>query len=414
MSGSEEASRPAAAAVPPIPPHFGQAGHRTRPEEPESGSAADTTWSDALDSPPEAPWWQVSPEADAAGMAVPAEVTPVFDLTEPPDRQAPSWQAPRHEPEHPGAGITSAAAAGEDEALVPDAILPPGTAPEQVVAPVTDARTAPITMPPPGAPPSAGRPFHGAGPPQDDSGGRRSRGLDSTRILLITGGVAGAVLIGSLAFAGMQAMRGSSGTDASSTAPETSTQPGGQSASQAPSPSLGELAPSIDSEQTDPRPLSLSEVFPATKIMLGGRPYKQDKTSVNRQCALAARGPMAAALQSGGCRGVVRATFVDGKKYAVTTGVAIMPTRSAAVAASKAGDPSRYEWFRGMRGKVAKDMDKAGGYASSTVRGRYIIYSYAQYADGAPPQATDPALKNLTRQFIAYAVRPIDVRGRQP
>jgi hypothetical protein len=175
----------------------------------------------------------------------------------------------------------------------------------------------------------------------------------------------------------------------------------------------GPKAPSIDSEKTDPKALALTEVFPSAKLALGGRNYVQDRTSVNHRCALAARGSMAKALQQGHCSSVVRATYVDSsKKYAVTTGVAVLPTRVTAVTASRAGDPSRYEWFRGLQGKVATKIDQAGGWAASTVRGRYIVYAYAQYADGTKPQPDDAALKTLSRQFIGYAVRPINKRAQ--
>ncbi|MFP3963593.1 hypothetical protein SMC26_14825 [Actinomadura fulvescens] len=85
-----------------------------------------------------------------------------------------------------------------------------------------------------------------------------------------------------------------------------------------------------------------------------------------------------------------------------------MPTKDAALRVSKAGSPSRYEWFRGMAGRRSQSIDQAGGYALSTVRGRYIIYAYAQYADGKRP---DRALKTAAQQFVDYSVRPIDARA---
>jgi hypothetical protein len=172
------------------------------------------------------------------------------------------------------------------------------------------------------------------------------------------------------------------------------------------------VAPNIDSERTDPEPLRLRDVFPPRPLSLGGRMYKQDKTSVNHQCSLVARGAMAEALVRGRCRSVVRATYVDSRKrLAVTAGVVAMPSRRMAVAVRRAGDPSEYEWFRGMVGTVAKNIDQAGGYAASTVRGRFIIYSYATYVDGRA--ATDDLLlATVGRQFVAYAVRPIEQRAR--
>jgi hypothetical protein len=246
-------------------------------------------------------------------------------------------------------------------------------------------------------------------------GGSGTGGRGNRRLVLIGGAIAGAVLIAAVALIGVSAMSG----DSPAKKPVAgSTPPAPSQTAAAPStapPTGGRPAPkgpSIDNERTDPKVLSLTEVFPSAKLTLGGRSYEQDRTSVNHRCALAARGGMATALQQGHCSNVVRATYVDsGKKIAVTTGIAVLPTRAAAVAASKAGDPSRYEWFRGLQGKVATKIDQAGGWAASTVRGRYIIYAYAGYNDGTKPKSGDTVLKAVARQFVGYAVRPITKRA---
>jgi hypothetical protein len=228
-------------------------------------------------------------------------------------------------------------------------------------------------------------------------------------ILVVAGGVAAVAL----AVVAVTLVSGSSEPKATShvTAPAT-----GGAAAPPPSPSgappRSGATPSIDNEKTDRRPLRLTDVFPGRPLPLGGRVYKQDMTSVNHDCSLVARGALAEALVRWHCRSVVRATYVDTKKrIAVTAGVVAMPTRAFAVAVGKAGDPRQYEWFRGMAGKVAKDVDQAGGYAASTVRGRYIIYSYTTYLDGHG-SAADALLATVGRQFVAYAVRPIEQRSR--
>jgi hypothetical protein len=264
---------------------------------------------------------------------------------------------------------------------------------------------------PPGVLASAYQPP--AWPPADPGApavSESSGGGGKRRLLVIIGGVAGAVLIAAVAFLGVNAMSGGS--------PDKKTVAHAAPSSAAPTPRASATArsapkgPAIDNEKTDPRPLGLIEVFPPVKLTLGGRVYGQDKTSVNHRCSLVARGAMAKALQQGHCSNVVRATYVDStKKFAVTTGIAVLPNRVTAVTVSKAGDPSRYEWFRGLKGKVATKIDQAGGYAASTVRGRYIVYAYAQYADGTKPQANDATLKALSHQFVGYALRPIIKRA---
>jgi hypothetical protein len=258
----------------------------------------------------------------------------------------------------------------------------------------------------PGTPGSTEGPGGGAG-----GGGNR-------RLLLIGGGVAGAVLVAALVLIGVSTLSGGSPAKKKTvahSAPATQSPPGAvPSGSQPPATTpSGPKGPKIDNEKTDPQALALTEVFPSAKLSLGGRDYEQDRTSVNHRCSLAARGAMAKALQQGHCSSIVRATYVDGtKKYAVTTGIAVLPTRVAALAANKAGDPSHYEWFRGLQGKLATKIDQAGGYAASTVRGRYIVYAYAQYADGTKPQPDDATLKALSRQFVGYALRPIIKRAQ--
>lgn len=168
----------------------------------------------------------------------------------------------------------------------------------------------------------------------------------------------------------------------------------------------------INSEKTDTRPLALVEVFPTKDLELGGRFYTQDKSSVNHQCGLTARGAMIAALNRGKCRSVVRATYVNRlETIAITAGVAVMPDHDAALAANRAGRPAAYEWFRGMPGKRSSDIDRAGGHAAGTVRGRYIVYAYATYADGTVPRPGDQTLKEVAEAFVEYGLRPLDRRA---
>jgi hypothetical protein len=169
----------------------------------------------------------------------------------------------------------------------------------------------------------------------------------------------------------------------------------------------------IRDEKKDPRPLTIGEVFPSSHIKLAGTTFVIAKTAINDHCSLTANGPFAAELTSQHCRRVVRATFVsDDKKLAVTTGIAVMPTDAAAKAAMKAQDPSHYKWFRGMKATGAPKIDQAGGFAASTVRGRYIIYAYATYADGHKPAAKDDTLKKVGAAFRDSTARPIERRAK--
>ncbi|MCQ0018500.1 hypothetical protein [Actinomadura madurae] len=181
-----------------------------------------------------------------------------------------------------------------------------------------------------------------------------------------------------------------------------------------PAPGGGGGAPAtrIDNEKTDPGDLAFHDVFPAETLRLGGRTFTRDRWSLNRDVAYAARGSMLATLKRERCRKIVRATYIDPRsKLAVTSGIAVMPTKAAALTVSKAGDPAKYEWFRGMAGKRSPDIDRAGGYAAATVRGRYVAYAYVQWANGRTAEPGDPTIKKIAQQFLDHDLRPIVQRA---
>jgi hypothetical protein len=168
----------------------------------------------------------------------------------------------------------------------------------------------------------------------------------------------------------------------------------------------------IDTEKTDRRPLTEQELFPNPRIGLGGRGWQRDKQQTTTPCAWAARGEMATAL--GTCRRVVRATWVDDRhELAMTLGIAVLPTKQDAIAASQAGNPTdRQSWFRGMRGRTAENIDEAAGAPSFEVRGRYLVYALVTYSDGRTPAPNDPLLTKIGQAAIDTAERPIGRRAR--
>jgi hypothetical protein len=138
------------------------------------------------------------------------------------------------------------------------------------------------------------------------------------------------------------------------------------------------------------------------------------KTVINDHCNLTANGRFADELTRQHCRRVVRATFVStDKKLAVTTGVAVLPTDASAAATLKAQDAAHYKWFRGMKATGAPKIDQAGGFAASMMRGRYITYAYATYADGHKPAPNDRTLKDVGSAFRDYSTKPIDRRAKR-
>ncbi|REE98156.1 hypothetical protein [Thermomonospora umbrina] len=375
------------------------------------------------------------PRVDTRG-AVPSEPIQEFPLPAYPDTDPdgiPMYTGPHERPQPPPAEADAHEDEGAEGALTPDAVLPPGVSPAEYVTPKPEgvphaAASAygeqapdgvilvvsqtqpdgvppfppmgseqPRTMPPQG-PTMPGPTMSGPAPPDTDATLRR-------RNQIMIGMIALVILIPATVLAAFGLASG--GDERAADRPTDRA-----AASPRPARKPGPVPVDINSERTDTRPLALVEVFPARDLGLGARFYAQDMSSVNHQCSLTARGAMITALDRGKCRSVVRATYVNrAKTIAVTAGVAVMPNHQAALAASRAGRPGRYEWFRGMPGKRSPDIDRAGGHAAGTVRGRYIVYAYATYADGTIPKPGDDTLKEVAEQFVGYGLRPIDRRA---
>ncbi|MBB5624905.1 hypothetical protein [Sphaerisporangium krabiense] len=170
----------------------------------------------------------------------------------------------------------------------------------------------------------------------------------------------------------------------------------------------------LNSEKTDPKKLTLKEAFSQQKVTVEGRAYVRAKVDLTAQWQKAAVGTFATALKKAGCTRVLRATYVDGKRrYAVTTGIAVFPTKQAAVAVDKKKDLAKTVWFRGLAGDAGSGADKAdiaGGYASGLVWGRYIIFSFATYADGHTPTAAEKDLAPISGAFRDHTAKVIQKR----
>ncbi|MFI6811658.1 hypothetical protein ACIBG7_04575 [Nonomuraea sp. NPDC050328] len=170
----------------------------------------------------------------------------------------------------------------------------------------------------------------------------------------------------------------------------------------------------LNSEDTDPRAMALSEAFPAKKIKVGKTVYTRVKTELSQDCSKAASGPFADALRDQQCTRVLRATYVDAKRrYAVTTGLAVLPTKDAALQADQAKDLGRNLWFRALPGPSGSGGERvhiAGGYAAGMVWGRYIVFSYATYADGHTPKPEEKGLSTVSGAFRDHTALVLERR----
>jgi len=178
------------------------------------------------------------------------------------------------------------------------------------------------------------------------------------------------------------------------------------------------LVSKIDSVRTDPQPITRAEIFPHSHLSADGSQFVRVATAVNRDCAGTARGSFARALTASRCERVVRATYVDtAKRFAITAGVAALPTKALAQRANRAKRLSHNIWFAGLDGSHssgAQLVARSGGYAYGIVDGRYIIFGYATYSDGHMPTgqgSQDQMLESLSRVFATLAEHPINARA---
>jgi hypothetical protein len=418
----------------PVPPAFG-ASQDAAPKDGTSQGAAGQ---------------QEAPRAEAAAAGTPeteaaVDDSAVTDTTAPdttvtdttaPDTTAPATTAPATTAADTATDISVPLSAfekakeAEDAAslapvLVPDAILPPGFVPPTGSGPFPHADTVGDDAAGAGQPQVSGPVHHAeagtpadAQPPGNPPQGMPapSRGAGSKGRPVLIGGVAAVILaaVGGLFLiggSGSDGKDGKGGKPAEAPAAVRTTPAASPPATSPGKPPAGPV--DIANEKTDTADLAFHDIFPTEKIKFGDRIYLRDRWSLNRDVTYAARGSMLAALRKEQCRKIVRATYIDPEtKLAVTSGIAVMPTKTAAITVSKAGDPARYEWFRGMAGKRSPDIDQAGGYAAATVRGRYVAYAYVQWANGKKAKPGDPVIKKAAQLFLDYDLRPIVARAR--
>ena len=168
----------------------------------------------------------------------------------------------------------------------------------------------------------------------------------------------------------------------------------------------GASASGASSAPASPGPISLQQVSPDTRLVADGMSFHRVASQVDAKCSLAAHGTFAAALVSAGCEQVIRATYVSSTlRYAVTEGVAVLPTLAAA---RQADDSKKFGpdiWFTGLNGPAGSSgalITKSGGYGYDVLDGRYILFAFTTYSDGRSPTSRDadlPLLTSLSSSF---------------
>ncbi|GLX95700.1 hypothetical protein [Herbidospora sp. NBRC 101105] len=419
LPGEESAAAPAEPVEshddPPVyPRHWPAAAPQAdAPAEPDTGAATVPG-----DRPEATPWPPAQQWASDTGTPWPSAAIPG---EEPAETTIPREEQPAFQEAQQSFGAVTGADVPTDPEMPLQKVDPK---PEQTQE---NLFTPPV---PPAAPASPGRGFEslGAAPvaegivhPPLPKGYRpaeaapitevpaKKKGGGARKVLLAGGALVVIAAIGASAYMAYSGEEDPGGEVAAPPVTNAPAAPGGEAD---PAPTVE--AAMLDSETTDPRKLTLNEAFPDVKVSVNGRTFKRVKVDMTDDCASAAAGAFARSLSENDCRRVLRATYVDGKKqYAVTTGIAVLPTKDAALAVDQTKNLGSNLWFRGLNGDPDSGADRvaiSGGYAAGMVWGRYIVFSYATYADGHTPGEKEKDLGPVSGAFRDQTAEIIEKR----
>lgn len=147
----------------------------------------------------------------------------------------------------------------------------------------------------------------------------------------------------------------------------------------------------LASRATDPKALTLNEVFKTKTFKAGGRKYSMTARRSEHKCSPPTHGvKFRKALAKGGCTQVLRATFSNGK-FIGTIGVLNLQTQAASEAAQVASRP-KDAFILALPGSgVTKDIGQGLSLTTTEVDGHYLIMSWVQYPNGKKIASKDYA-----------------------
>ena len=376
-----------------------------RPDAAQSGEGAGAP--DASTGSPPTPAPPAPSGAGQAGQGPPTVANPMGHPQTPPSagpggQERPTAAAPLlAAPTPPGRpGFSPAPGGGKGPSTVAGPFV--GFNAPASPAPGPGARPSAFTPapPPPTEPPGFG-PARPVGAPAPGAGGMGKKALVGAAIVVAIGA------IGVGAYFAYQGIGDTPGPQAHGKVPSVVTPP---------QPEVTGPVEPIDSAQTDTKEMTPAEAFSGAKVTINGRTFRRVKVQATENCEQGAAGRFAEALKANQCARLLRATYVDAKrKYAVTTGIAVLPTKDAAVKVDAAKDLANNVWFRGLAGPARSGGERveiSGGYAAGLVWGRYIVFSYATYSDGHTPKAKEKDLAPISDEFRRHTSKVIEKRAQ--
>jgi hypothetical protein len=220
---------------------------------------------------------------------------------------------------------------------------------------------------------------YGGGPGgyEPDEGGGSSP--NRKRMAVIAAVAAGVVVVGGVAFA----LTSGGGDKAKPEAAPTSADPSAKpTPTPTPSPTETGRGLRLISRATDPRPLTLNEIFKAGSFKAGGRRYLMTARRSERKCLPPTHGTkFRKALTKGGCTQVLRATFSNGKLIG-TIGVINLRTQTAANSV-QVTSRQKDAFILALPGAgTTKKIGQGLSLTTAEVDGHYLIMSWVQYPNG--------------------------------
>jgi hypothetical protein len=220
----------------------------------------------------------------------------------------------------------------------------------------------------------------GYGPPGEDDEERFRSGSGRKRLIIGAAVVAGVVVVGggtALALSG-----GGSDDKPKAAAPPTTAPPASPSVNPTPSPTETGRGDRLGSRTTDPKPLTLNEIFKARSFKSGGRRYVMTARRAERKCSPPTHGTsFRKALAKGGCTQVLRATFSNGKLVG-TIGVINLRTQTAADSV-QVTSRQKDAFILALPGTgTTKKIGQGLSLTTAEVNGHYLIMSWVQYPTG--------------------------------
>jgi hypothetical protein len=154
----------------------------------------------------------------------------------------------------------------------------------------------------------------------------------------------------------------------------------------------------IGTRAEDPAPLTIEELYPPA-FDLGGNSYVRTAASVTKSCSLAVYGAnLQAALQSGKCTQVARATYISGNGQMMgTIGVVNLSTSALAQKAGTVTGPQEIIAPLAAQKGATKKLGSGTGVEQAEIKGHYLILMWAEFANLKSPSTS--AARQLLETF---------------